>query len=298
MDRFLATELPRLRDAFAAEFFKVSRRRMTYICIAVFTFLVLLFYTVLWLRLRDGPGDTQGTFATWLTARSAMSFRNVVPYSFALERFFATLVCVVFAGTMMGNEYDWRTVGVVTSRGVRRWHFLFAKSVVCVGFTIITLFVGFLAAMATSAWFTNLYGLPWGTFDFFRAADAFLSLFRTTLVVLPFVFLALLFGTVWRSGGQAVGAAAGVFFIEQIFVGLMSQARGWVKDVPDFYFSVNIDAVMRANGTFARQEGGGLPFALTPGGPPEWRGALVLTAWMLAFAVLVFWRFQRRDIQE
>jgi len=285
-----------LWDALQAEWFKVTRRRMTYICLGVFSALVLLFYVILWLRIREGPGDRASEFAFWIALRGALSFRNVVPYSLNLERFFATLVCVIFAGTMMGNEYDWRTVGVVTSRGVRRWHFVFAKAVSGVVFTVVCLLLGFLVAMAASAWFTNLYGLNWGAFDAARVADILTGLLRTTFVILPFVFLSLLLSTVWRSAGQAVGAALGIFFMEGIFIALLNAARGWISYLPDFFFSVNVDAVMRGNGTFS--DNGGGPFILGSGGPPEWRGLLVLAAWISLFVLGAFWRFQRRDIQE
>ena len=290
-------ELARLRDALRAELFKVVRRRMTYICLAAFSALVVLFYVILWLRIREGPGTSPQTLLTWLAVRSAMSFANVVPYSLALERFFATLVCAIFAGTVMGNEFDWRTVGVVTGRGVRRWHFLFAKTVVSLVFTVVTLLLGLFIALAISAWFTSVYDLPWGDAGPERYIDAVLSMGRTLYTIFPFVFMALLFATLWRSGGLAVGAALGAFFIEGIFIGLLSAASGWPRLVPNFFLSINIDAVLRANGTFGGGDGN-VPFALGEAGPPEWRGAMVLGAWSLAIVLVSFWVFLRRDIQE
>ncbi|MEP6872395.1 MAG: hypothetical protein ABI939_11165, partial [Anaerolineaceae bacterium] len=62
-------------------------------------------------------------------------------------------------------------------------------------------------------------------------------------------------------------------------------------------FNVNGDALMRANGVLGRSGEGG-PFQIPGTGPPVWRGGLVLALWMATFAVALFWRFQRRDIQE
>ncbi len=290
-----AVEMERLGAALRAELFKVMRRRMTYICLASFGALIVLFYVILWLRVREGAGDSPQTLLTWLAVRSALSFANVVPYSLALERFFATLFCAIFAGTMMGNEFDWRTVGVVTGRGVRRWHFLFAKTVVSLAFTMVTLLLGLAIALVISAWFTNLYGLPWGDGGVERYIDAAFSLARTFYAICPFVFMALLFATVWRSGGLAVGATLGAFFMEGIFISLLSAASGWPRHVPNFFLSINIDAVLRANGTFGD---GNVPFALGDTGPPEWRGAMVLAVWSVAIVGGSFWAFLRRDIQE
>jgi ABC-type transport system involved in multi-copper enzyme maturation permease subunit len=286
-------------DALRAEFFKVSRRRMTYILFAAATGLVLLFYIILWLRVREGPDrNTIQSQIRWLALRDGLSFRNVVPYGFALERFFATLVCVIFTGTMMGNEYDWRTVGVVTSRGVKRWHFLFAKLVSGIVFTLITVTLCFLVAMAASAWFSHLYGLPYGDFSFTRVVDMFASLGRTSFVIFPFVVMSLLFATQWRSAGQAVGAALGFYFIEGISTSLLTNARGFLTHVPDALFNINGDAIMRGNGVLGRAGDSGGPFAISDGGPPGWRAFLILSAWLLLFGIAAFLRFQHRDIQE
>jgi ABC-2 type transport system permease protein len=281
--------------AVRAETYKVLRRRMTYITLASLVVLVGLVYVGLWLRLRDGPGTRPDSIAVFYAIRYAVSFANAIPYGLSVERFFATIVAVVFAGTMMGNEYDWRTASVVVSRGVRRWHFLFAKAVVAVGFTAVAVLAGLLAAFAGQAWLTSLYGLPWGDIDAGWAWDAVAGVSRTTFVILPFVFLALLFGNLLKSGGQAVGAALGVFFSEQIFNSLLSIATGWPRDIPKAFFSENIDAVMRENGLSGLGAG---PFLIDAGGPSAGRAAVVLFAWGTAFGLMLFWRFQRRDIQE
>src|SRR5665213_1235066 len=99
-----------------------------------------------------------------------------------LARFFVTLVCVVFTATMMGNEYDWRTVGVVVARGVKRWQFIAAKLIVSVAFAVVVLAAGFVVALLCSAWFSHLYHLSSGAFTVERVLDLLASLIRTTYV--------------------------------------------------------------------------------------------------------------------
>ena len=284
-------------DALRAEWFKVSHRRMTYILLGAAIALTSLFYIILWLRIRDGADPGVNGVVRLLALKEGMSFKNVVPYGFALERFFATLVCVIFTGTMMGNEYDWRTVGVVTGRGVKRWHFIFAKVVSSVVFTLVTVVLCFIAAMIASAWFSHLYQLPFGPFNVARVVDIFASAGRTSFVILPFALMSLAFATQWRSAGQAVGVSLGFYFIEGIFTALLSNARGFLSHIPEALFNVNGDAVMRANGVLSRSGEGG-PFFIPDAGPPVWRGAVVLGVWMALFLLALFWRFQRRDIQE
>ena len=287
-----------MRDALRAELFKTLHRRMTYILLAVLCLLVLTFYVILWLRLRAGPeAGVQGQL-NFLAQREAMSFKNVVPYGLQLERFFLTLVCVVFTATMMGNEYDWRTVGVVVARGVKRWQFIAAKLLVSIAFAIIVLALGFIVGLACSAWFSHLYHLPFGAFTFERLLDLFASLGRTTYVVLPFVLMALLFATIWRSAGQAVGFSLGFFFLEGVFTGLLENANGWLAHVPEALLNANAMAVMRANGLLSTNAQDRSPFAAAPGGVAVWRGFSVLLLYIVVFGVIAFWRFQRRDIQE
>jgi len=285
-------------DALRAEVFKTTHRRMTYILVGVLCLLVLTFYVILWLRLRAGPEPGVNGQLNYLAQLEGMSFREVVPYGLQLERFFLTLICVVFTATMMGNEYDWRTVGVVVARGVKRWHFMAAKLIVSVGFALVALTLGFAVALICSAWFSHLYTLPFGTFSAARFFDVFASLGRTTYVVLPFIFMALLFSTFWRSAGQAVGFSLGFFFLEGVFTGLLQNASGWLSHVPEALLNANALGVMKANGLLSQTAQDRGPFAAALGGVPVWRGFTILLLYIVLFAGVAFWRFQRRDIQE
>jgi ABC-type transport system involved in multi-copper enzyme maturation permease subunit len=287
-----------MREAVASEIFKTLRRRMTYIIILAMAALVTMFYIILWLRLRQGPDPTVASQVRYESLRQGMSFANVVSYALDLERFFATLLCVVFTATMMGNEYDWRTAGLVLSRGVRRRDFIAAKVVVSLAFVVLMIIVGLLAALACSAWFTHLYHLSYGTFTAARVWNVIASIGRTSFVIVPLVLMSLLFATIWRSAGQAVGFSLGFFFLESIFTGLLETASGWLGKIPEALLNSNATAVMSANGSVQGDAGFGGGAAGATTGPPVLRGTLVLLAWLLVFLVVSFWRFERRDVQE
>jgi ABC-type transport system involved in multi-copper enzyme maturation permease subunit len=289
-------EARRLWHALDAELFKILHRRMTYVLIFAVAALVVLSYVLLWWGVRAGPGHRRNAYFDWLAMKTTMSFASVIPYGLSLERFFVTIASVIFAGSVMGNEFDWRTVGVFSARGVRRWHFIAAKVIVSAAFTFALVAVGFAVAMAASAWFTHLYHLPYGGFDAPRAGSAIAGVARTTLVLLPLVLLALLAGAALRSAGQAVGAALGVYLAEAVFTALLNRSQGWVSHVPDALINFNGDALMRFNGAFS-SEGTG-PFIFGSGDAPAWRAVSVLALWALAFVAFALWRFQARDIQE
>lgn len=292
----LSLEARRTADALRAELYKVTHRRMTYILLAVLGALIIAFYVFLWLRIDEGPGTRSWRIREYFALRNSISFLNAVPYGLALERFFATIICVVFAGTMMGNEYDWRTGAVVVSRGVRRWQFLFAKAIVSIAFTVAAVTFGLLVAMVCSAVVTSVYDLSWGSFGLDRWWEFAASVARTSFVMAPFVLLALLAGTVLRSAGQAVGASLGLYFFESIFTSLLINAEGWMSHVPDALLNVNGDYIMRANGIVS--SAGLSQFLIGSGDGPLWRASLVVLAWMAAFVIFVFWRFQRRDLLD
>jgi ABC-type transport system involved in multi-copper enzyme maturation permease subunit len=296
MNNALGLETLRLWHAIDAELFKVLRRRMTYILLLAVGLLVLISYVLLWWGIRAGPGHRRNALADWVALKSTMSFVRVTPYGLSLERFFATIACVIFAGSLMGNEFDWRTVGLFSAKGVRRWHFIVAKAVVSALFTVAVVLVGFLVAMAASAWFSHLYSLPYGTLDLARLGTAVASLTRTAFVIVPLVLLALLFGTLLRSAGQAVGATLGVYLLEGIFIVILDRTQGWTSHIPEALLNFNGDSVMRANGAFSSE--GASPFIFGSGDAPVWRAALILFLWAAGVVVFALWRFQRRDIQE
>jgi len=287
-----------MANTLRAEWFKVTHRRMTYILLAAIAVLMTLFYVILWLRIREGPEPGLQGQVRYLALREGMSFTNVVPYGLQLERFFLTLITVIFTATMMGNEYDWRTVGVVMTRGVRRRNFIVAKVVTGAAFLAVALCVGFAVAMALSAWFSNLYNLPYGSFGAQRFLDLALSLGRTWFVVFPFVLMALLFSTFWRSAGQAVGFALGFFFLEGIFTGLLENAHGFLAKIPEALLNVNAIAVMQANGVLNGDSQDRGPFLSGVAGPDAWRAAAILATYIIVFGAVAFWRFERRDISE
>ena len=284
-------------QALRAELFKTTHRRMTYILLAAAGTLVAVFYSLLWLRIQQGPAGRRRGFEHWLEARNGMAFVHVVPYGLELERFFVTLICVVFAATMMGNEFDWHTAGHAISRGVRRDHFIISKAVVAVLFTVVAVAVGLLVAIGLSAYWSNLYGLPFGVMDAARLWSAIAGIGRTAFVILPFVAMAMLFATIWRSAGMAVGFSLGCFFLESIFTGLLTNATGWLSHVPGWLFNTNIAAVMHLNGVVPGDSPIG-SFVASSSGTSAGRGAAVLAAWMAAFAAIAFWRFIRRDIPD
>lgn len=290
-----------MRSTLRAEFFKTIRRPMTWILLGSLAGLIALYYLLLWLRIQQGPGNRRRSVAHWIALKHGMSFETAVPYALQLERFFVTLICVIFVAAMLSNEYDWRTAALAMSRGVRRHHFIASKAIMAVMFTLAAVLVGFSVGLGLSAWFSHVYHLPYGAMNAARLGEALAGLARTTFVVLPFVAMALFFSTVWRSTPQAAGFALGFFFLESLFTGVLDTATGFLSKVPEALVNANALSVMNANGIVPENSLTG-PFGLVAGAGssivPLWRAVGVLLLWIAAFASVAFWRFRRRDLGD
>lgn len=285
-----------MRAAIHAELFKTVHRRMTYILASVALALVSLYYVLLWLQIRHPPMGRRGAFRHWLSLRDGMSFENAIPYGLQLERFFVTFVCIIFAASIVANEFDWRTAQVALGRGVRRRDFLAAKVAIATLFTVVVALAAFATGLGLSAWWSHLYGLPMGPLDLARLGHAFASLGRNVFVILPFVALAMLCATFARSASQAAGFALGIFFLETIFTAVLADAKGILPHIPEALLNVNIISVVAANGPIRDSWLTG-PFGAVIGTTdvPLGRAAALLATWTVALTALAFWRFSRRD---
>jgi ABC-type transport system involved in multi-copper enzyme maturation permease subunit len=279
-----------------AEFFKAIRRRMTYILASVAVALVAVYYVLLWLQIRHAPMGRRGAFRHWLSLRDGMSFANAIPYGLQLERFFVTFVCIIFAACIVANEFDWRTAQVALGRGVRRRDFLAGKVAIAALFTAAVALAAFATGLALSAWWSHLYGLPFGALDLTRLGHALASLGRNVFVTLPFVAMAMVCAMFARSASQAAGFALGIFFLESIFTGLMADAQGILPHIPEALLNVNVLSVVAENGVVRDSWLTG-PFGVVVGGSdvPLARGAGLLAAWTVVLVGVAFWRFSRRD---
>lgn len=286
-----------MHSALAAELFKLKKRRMTYILLATLVLLVALFYFLLWLRAQQGPAPRFRGRTEYLALLDSMAFANVEAYGLQLVRLFGTLVAVIFAAMVAGNEYAWGTVSLVISRGTPRLPFIAAKMVVSVAYVLVVVTIGLLAAALASMLLSHLYDLPFGAIGTDRFRLALLAEGRTVLSMLPFVFLAIVVATVGRSAGLAVGFALGVFFLEGIFTRVFTNTTGWISYIPQVLPNAHINVLMLQNGPQASAALGflGASDALAPGASAM-RSAAILCLYATTFAVVAAWQVRRKDL--
>ena len=287
-----------MRNALRAELYKVYRRRMTYILLGAAAALVLLFYIILWLRVREGPRHSDIRSLRRSGSPSAMASPS--------KRRPLRLGPRTLLRDPRLRHLRWHHHGQrIRLADRRRRHLPRRQTLALPAREVISRSpsrVVVAASASSSPWPPALVqpalrSLLDGAFTFTRIADAFASLAGTSFVILPFVLMSLLFATQWRSAGQAVGASLGSSSSKASSPASSTTpvASSPTSRTPSSTSTATPSWPPTASSAAAPMAAA--PFGVPTGGPPEWRAALVLCAW-LSLAVAAFWRFQSRDIQE
>src|SRR3954466_12269840 len=118
-----------------AEFFKMRKRLMTWVCALVLVGLILLLYWVLW----DASGEATKRLGNsrffQQDLRRVLYLQYSVPFSLQVVGFFGAVLAVVFAAGAAGGEYGWGTVRLMATSAPGRVKLLLAKLIVVTAMT-------------------------------------------------------------------------------------------------------------------------------------------------------------------
>ena len=275
--------LPLLR----AELFKLSRRTMPRILLLILVLGVLALYLVLWLATQ---AETAGADAQSVEdLRDSLRVEEVRDSGLDLVRTLATILLVILGVTTITNEYSWGTIRTLLPRAGSRPAFLTAKLLLLLFAVVIAVVLGYAAALTASVVVSSAEGLGTDLGAGFLP-HTLAALARTAFVMLPYVMLGFLVALWTRSTAAGIGIGLSVLFLEGLGVQVLNALGGRFARVPEVLLSENVAAVMRAN----RVAGGSL--AEDTDLPSAWRGAVVLTAYIVAYVALAYRRFLTRDI--
>ncbi|HEY8491280.1 MAG TPA: ABC transporter permease subunit [Dehalococcoidia bacterium] len=278
-------------NALRSDAFRQWKRLMPKVLLGILLGSVVLFYLLLWATVQTAGGQTDATGVEDL--RASLRVENVIPFSAGLIAQFGTILAIIMAGSSTGGEYGSGTVRTMVVRTRARWHFVAAKLVNGVLFAFLLVLLGMLAGLAVSAAISSSLD---GNYDAVLragfAGDLVAAVVRTTWVMVPYVAAAVFLGVWGRSSAVAIGLPLGIFVVELIASSVLQAVGGVFEDVTKAFPSVNLSAVLAANG----QIQGSSTSQPSDDLPSAWQGAAVLGAYALAAVVLVFYLFQRRDI--
>ena len=228
--------LPLLRS----ELFRLGRRWMPRVLLLVVVGGVVLVYALVWVSLATQDGTEEAEIRDDLTLAQAHSFGLDLTY------FFASIVAVIMAASIIGTEFGWGTIRTLLPRARSRIGLLTAKLVALVVFDVVLVVAGFLAALVMSAVVTaaeNLEGDAGGD----GLLDAVVAIGRTTYVLLPYTALAFFVAVLTRSNAAGIAIGLAVLLAEGIAVAILNAVLDSLDWVGDLLFSQNISAITDLN---------------------------------------------------
>ena len=277
---------------FSAEFFKLRKRSMTKILLLIMIgIIIVLYFVLLAISNVSLPGGQRAGNITTL-----LGLPGALPFALTLMATFGSALAVVLAASMMGNEYNWRTIRTMVISSESRTKLIAAKLLTVLVYILIGLVIGMAAGFLMSLLTTAIGGYRYD-FSFFTGSYAwaqFLQLWRTFYIMMPYVLLAFLFAVIGRSAMPGIAVGIGVFFLEGIITTLMRVAGGWVANIPDYLINANFAAINRLN-DLPGQVGG----AFGGGGnslPSVTHAAITLAVYIVVFVAAAFYTFNKRDV--
>ena len=208
------------------------------------------------------------------------------------------VLVLIFAGTMVGDEYRLGTVRLLYTRGSTRLHFLFAKvATVIICILPIVLLLMLLGVFLGEALYAQLgFSTGWSFFTASWLEHAILFVLLIALAWFTYAMLAIFFGTLARS---TVAAVLAPFVWDIVESALRELIRAFaagssgpfttiVKAIPDYFIANNMIALLDNQGHFVF--GGDLSSLSNP------HALGVLAVYLVLFMGLSCWLTVKRDV--
>ena len=271
---------------FRSELFRLSRRLMPRVLVGILALAVAAIYLLFWSLLRSQPeGTTQADLDQF---REFLAIRSVRETGLGVVQSVGTILAIILAVSLISSEYGWGTIRTLLPRAAGRSHLITAKLLLLVLFVIVISAIGYLVALAASAFVTALEGLDSDAGSGFVWATI-ASLARTVYVILPYVALSFVVALWTRSTAAGITTGLVLFLLEGLLGSLLGAVGGPLERVQDILLSRNVGAIMALNAAD--------PDSLDTGDLPNvWQAAGVLAAYTTVFVALGYWRFGRKDV--
>jgi ABC-2 type transport system permease protein len=199
-----------------AEWFKLTRRPMAWVLLAVFIGLLIVLRTAefLTVALNDGTFSGGAVRVSVLRAEQVEQFRRQVTFPGIFGAVLGNVnsvgaICaIVLAAGVMGSEYGWGTLRTQLARQPNRGRYLIAKIIVLLS----ALLVAVVAALVVGVLLALLFGGVLGSMGAAGAGDLLLlplGVLRAIYVMLPYLLLTIACAIL----GRSVLAAAGGGFL-------------------------------------------------------------------------------------
>lgn len=286
--------LPHLRS----ELYRLRRRRMTLVLVLFMAVLPPVLYAILYTSsqaqlqalesgtLPPGPGQTEEAVRELL---DMLRPDSVPTFGLGIVGALGTILAIVLAGSVMGNEYGWATIRTVLAHGGRRAGFLFGKLAALVIVAAVLVLVGFATALVASYAIGLAAGFDLGVGADFGGRLAG-NMIRSLYVTLPYIAFAVLMAVIARSAASGIAFGLILNFGESLVAQLAISVNRDLHRLFDAGIARNVATITRTQQTTTG------PASPEPIGSDLWLAVFVLALYTVAFVALTVYRLARRDV--
>lgn len=284
---------------FVIENRKLIKRPMLWIELGALAAVVTLLFSLLYVAIRQSA--TQQTPEAMAAIKASLSWPQGLQQALGMVagNGLGGLLVIILVGAMTAQEYTWRTLHLMVSRGVPRTTLLSAKfAATLMPALLIVLVALFSGGLVTGLLSLNLNGslhadqVHWG--------QLLLAVLRNTYTLLPYAGLAFMLAIATRSVAATIGIAlAYALLIEGILVSLVLQFGGAVSKALVYLPSSLATGLLRLNQA-SLSMGINTDNSMIPKMP--WLepvpAAIGIAVWALTFFVVALLIFRRQDLTD
>jgi|WetSurMetagenome_2_1015567.scaffolds.fasta_scaffold17209_5 ABC-2 type transport system permease protein len=283
-----------------AEIFKLRKRSMTYILLAILVGFIVLILSISQATVLNSTTavtiDNNGVSSTTVmpvVAADVHFLEDIITSVMSILGSVGMILAVVLVANGMGSEYSWNTIRPYLLCSESRLKMFTAKLITAGIFIITGMIIGVFTAVLLGALFTAIRGFSWelssGTVSFI--GRELLTFTRTLYVMLPYILLAFLFTVLGRSTAAGIGFGIGASVLESIITGLLSMTHGWLAKIPQYLLSTNIQTINAlSQSSLKLTMGTNTQITSTP------HAFIVLAIYCVVFIAVSFIIFQKRDV--
>lgn len=258
----------------SSELFRMRKRSQSWILFVIATVLIALIYGgfVLAALLTSGQESQD--------LREQATFSNFSEFGIAMAvGFFGSVMLIIIAAGMMGNEFGWNTLRPLVARARSRSGLLTAKILAVLIYSV--LFVLLLSLVVAGMFLigSQVVGEPSG-FSMSVLWEGIEYAFQLAYTNLPYLALAFMLATVFRSNAAGIAGALGLSFIEQPIFLLLGLASDFFNRIEKWGISYNVAEISGFNS----------------GSSSDVRAAGILAVYTAIFVVVSYVVFLRRDV--
>jgi ABC-2 type transport system permease protein len=259
-----------------SELFRLRKRPQSWILGIIMFMAVAAFYTSLTIAafVLSDPASTEEN----------IQLGNIFDNGMQIATLTGSILTVVFAAGLIGNEYGWNTIRPLLARASSRNALLSAKWLTLLIATTCLFLFGLVVTLLFSAVGSAVAGSFVGV-SASEVGDWGIEFARIAYSQLPYTVMAFAVALISRSNAAGIAVGIGCGIVETLvwsLISLMTDAFDSVRK-----FGIEYPSALLSNMD---------PGLDDPSTGELWRAALVLTFWIVLMVSATYWVFNRRDV--